>query len=188
MVPDKNRKFHRGQQFSTKFDFNYFSYLKPMLFTIAIRYVNSTGGLRITRNRLEFDVSTVPGILNTPDPNSEHCGVSRSQQQPNYGYSEWCAGRAHIPGSMKQKSRTETLQGQHPGRGLRGPTSFTLNARSIWLEDGTGRQKVIRPRPCSRRKDCPVGNTGYKRQMLFCKTRNNKTVAELLNKNKHKEN
>ena len=54
MVPDKNRKFHWGQQFSKNFDFNYFSYLNPMLFTIAIRYVNSPGGFGITRNRLGF--------------------------------------------------------------------------------------------------------------------------------------
>jgi len=46
-------------------------------------------------------------------------------------------------------------------RGTAGPTSFTLNARAIWLEGGTGRQKVVRPRPGSRRTDCLVGNTEY---------------------------
>ena len=86
MVPDKNRKFHWGQQFSSKFDFNYFSYLNPMLFTIAIRYVIPLGGCASRETVWEFDVSTVPGILNTPDPpNSEQCGVPGHSNSPTAG-------------------------------------------------------------------------------------------------------
>ena len=42
MVPDKNHKFHWGQQFSTKFDVNYFSYLNPI---VSIDYVVATVGM-----------------------------------------------------------------------------------------------------------------------------------------------
>ena len=31
--------------------------------------------------------------------------------------------------------------------GLRGPMSSMCNRRAIWLEDGTGRQNGVRPRP-----------------------------------------
>lgn len=42
---------------------------------------------------------------------------------------------------------------------LRGPTSSILNHQAIYLADETGRQKVVRPPPDSRRTDYRIGNT-----------------------------
>jgi len=60
--------------------------------------------------------------------------------------------------SCDTKTLQETIIGGDGG-GRWGTTSSTRKSRAISLEDGTGRQKVGRLRPDSRRPDCTVGNT-----------------------------